>query len=280
MKGKIVLITGSNAGIGKATACELAKRGATVVASARSPEKGRRAVDEIRHQAVSSDVHLLVGDLGSLAGVRALAADFVERWDRLDVLVNNAGVFLSERSETVDGFETTFAVNHLAPFLLTHLLLDLLEANAPSRIVNVASAAHVRATLDFDDLQTTRAYSTMDVYSKSKLANILFTRELARRLEGTGVVANCLHPGVVRSDLGADGDMSGFFRFGWVLIQPFLIGPAKGARTSVYLASSPEVEGVTGEYFDKCKPSRSSSASQDMEAARRLWEASAEMVGL
>ena len=183
MKDKIVLITGSNAGIGKATALGLAQRGATVVASVRSEEKGRRAVEEIRHATANAEVDLLVGDLGSLAGVRALAAEFVDRWDRLDVLVNNAGVFLSQRSETVDGFETTFAVNHLAPFLLTHLLLDRLQSGAPSRIVNVASAAHVRSSLDFDDLQSCRAYSTMDVYSKSKLANILFTRELARRLD-------------------------------------------------------------------------------------------------
>ena len=280
LQSKVILVTGSNTGIGKATALGLAGLGATIVASARSEEKGRRAVEEIRHETANPEVHLLVGDLGSLAGVRALAAEFVERWDRLDVLVNNAGVFLSERSETVDGFETTFAVNHLAPFLLTHLLLDRLEASAPSRIVNVASQAHVGAVLDFDDLGSSRAYSTMDVYGKSKLANILFTRELARRLEGRGVTANSLHPGVVRSDLGADGDMRGFFRFGWRLIQPFLISPARGARTSIYLASSPEVEGVSGEYFDKCKPSRSSSASKDMDAAARLWRVSAEMVGL
>ena len=280
MNDKLVLVTGSNTGIGFATALELARSGATVIASARDAEKGRRAVEEMRRRTGNEKVELLVGDLGSLAGVHRLAGDFLDRWDRLDVLINNAGLILSRRSETEDGFETTFAVNHLAPFLLTHRLLGRLKDSSPSRIVNVASRAHVRARLDFDDLHNRRLYRSMDVYSQSKLANILFTRELARRLEGTGVTANCLHPGVVRSDFGANGDMGGFFRLGWLLVQPFFLSPEKGARTSIYLAQSPDVADVSGEYFDNCRPSKSSSRSRNLGDAERLWTVSAELCGI
>ena len=276
MNDKLILVTGSNTGIGFATALELARSGATVIASARDAEKGRRAVEEMRRRTGNEKVELLVGDLGSMAGVHRLADDFLDRWDRLDVLINNAGLILSRRSETEDGFETTFAVNHLAPFLLTHRLLGRLKDSSPSRIVNVASRAHVRARLDFDDLHN----RPMDVYSQSKLANILFTRELARRLEGTGVTANCLHPGVVRSDLGASGDMGGFFRLGWLLVQPFFLSPEKGARTSIYLAQSPDVSDVSGEYFDNCRPSKSSSRSRNLGDAERLWTVSAELCGI
>ena len=280
MNNRVILLTGSNAGIGFATALGLAQSGAIVVASARDAERGRRAVEEIRRRSGNERVELLVGDLGSLAGVRRLADDFLERWDRLDVLINNAGLILSRRSETEDRLETTFAVNHLAPFLLTHRLLDRLKDSAPSRIVNLASRAHVRARLDFDDLQNQRSYRPMDVYSQSKLANILFTRELARRLEGTGVTANCLHPGVVRSHLGASGDLRGVFRIGWLLAQPFFLSPAKGARTSIYLALSPEVAEVSGEYFDNCRLSKSSSRSRDRADAERLWAVSAQLCGV
>ena len=280
MNDKLILVTGSNTGIGFATALELARSGATVIASARDAEKGRRAVEEMRRRTGNEKVELLVGDLGSMAGVHRLADDFLDRWDRLDVLINNAGLILSRRSETEDGFETTFAVNHLAPFLLTHRLLGRLKDSSPSRIVNVASRAHVRARLDFDDLHNRRLYRSMDVYSQSKLANILFTRELARRLEGTGVTANCLHPGVVRSDLGASGDMGGFFRLGWLLVQPFFLSPEKGARTSIYLAQSPDVSDVSGEYFDNCRPSKSSSRSRNLGDAERLWTVSAELCGI
>jgi NAD(P)-dependent dehydrogenase (short-subunit alcohol dehydrogenase family) len=280
MNDKLILVTGSNTGIGFATALELARSGATVIASARDAEKGRRAVEEMRRRTGNEKIELLVGDLGSLAGVHRLADDFLDRWDRLDVLINNAGLILSRRSETEDGFETTFAVNHLAPFLLTHRLLGRLKDSSPSRIVNVASRAHVRARLDFDDLHNRRLYRSMDVYSQSKLANILFTRELARRLEGTGVTANCLHPGVVRSDLGASGDMGGFLRLGWLLVQPFFLSPEKGARTSIYLAQSPDVADVSGEYFDNCRPSKSSSRSRNLGDAERLWTVSAELCGI
>ncbi len=280
MNDKLILVTGSNTGSGFATALELARSGATVIASARDAEKGRRAVEEMRRRTGNEKIELLVGDLGSMAGVHRLADDFLDRWDRLDVLINNAGLILSRRSETEDGFETTFAVNHLAPFLLTHRLLGRLKDSSPSRIVNVASRAHVRARLDFDDLHNRRLYRSMDVYSQSKLANILFTRELARRLEGTGVTANCLHPGVVRSDFGASGDMGGFLRLGWLLVQPFFLSPEKGARTSIYLAQSPDVADVSGEYFDNCRPSKSSSRSRNLGDAERLWTVSAELCGI
>lgn len=279
LKGKNVLVTGASAGIGKWTAIGLARQGATVVVAARNPTKSAAAIAEIQERSGSEDIHLLLADLGSLAGVRDLARQFDDGFHRLDVLVNNAGVILTDRTETPDGFEATLAVNHLAPFLLTLLLMPKLRSASAARVVTVASRAHVRARLDFDDLHNEKSYRPFEVYGQSKLANILFTRELARRLAGTGITANCLHPGVVRSDFGGDGDMGGLFRFGWRAIQPFLLSPEKGAATSVYLASSPEVENVTGEYFDKCKPSRSSSAARDMAVARRLWEASVEMVG-
>ena len=217
---------------------------------------------------------------GDLAEVRRLAGEVLERYDRLHVLVNNAGLISGKRVETTDGWESTFAVNHLAPFLLTNLLLDRLVASAPARVVTVSSRAHLRADLDFDDLDSRRGYAAMDVYGRSKLANILFTRELARRLEGTGVTANCLHPGVVRSDFGSGGDLGGVMGVSWSVMQPFLLSPRQGADTSIYLASSPEVEGVTGEYFDRHRVARTSSRARDAAAAARLWRVSAERVGL
>lgn len=280
LQDRVVVVTGSNAGIGRATAVALARLGARVLATARDPQRGEAAVEVIRRCGGHDRVELVLGDFASLESVRGLAAEILRRCDRLDVLINNAGVLLTDRSETEDGYETTFAVNHLAPFLLTNLLLERLQDSSPARIVNVASGAHAGASLNFDDLQNRKSYRAMRVYAQSKLANILFTRELARRLEGSGVTANCLHPGVVRSDLGADGDMGGLFRFGWSLIQPFLISPEKGAVTSIYLASSPEVQEVSGEYFEGCRPSKSSSRSRDMDAAARLWRVSEEMVGL
>ncbi|MEE2775638.1 MAG: SDR family oxidoreductase [Acidobacteriota bacterium] len=280
MQGKTVLVTGANAGIGKWTAIALAEQGATIVAAARSASKGQRAVEEIRRRGGNDRVELRLADFSSLADVRRLAAEVAQAHPSLDVLVNNAGLIQGQREETRDGFEVTFGVNHLAPFLLTLLLEPALRAAAPSRVVNVASRAHTRAALDFDDLQSRRGYQSMQVYGRSKLANILFTRELARRWRGSGVSANCLHPGVVRSDFGADGEMGPWMAIGWALIKPFLISPRRGAETSVYLASSPEVEGISGEYFDRCRVSRSSRRSQDMDVAARLWAESAEMVGL
>jgi NAD(P)-dependent dehydrogenase (short-subunit alcohol dehydrogenase family) len=224
----------------------------------------------------------VVFDLADLKSVRRGAEEILEQAPRLDVVVNNAGLVLSERTETVDGLEATFATNHLGPFLLTNLLLDRVTASAPARIVNVSSTAHgaARKGIPFDDLQSRRRYRTMRVYGQSKLANILFTQELARRLEGTGVTANSLHPGTVRTGYGADGDAKGFLAFGIKISAPFFLSPAQGARTSIYLASSPEVDGVSGKYFVKCKEKEPKRQARDPEAAQRLWQVSEELVGL
>jgi NAD(P)-dependent dehydrogenase (short-subunit alcohol dehydrogenase family) len=283
MQGKTVVITGGNSGIGLETAEALAGMGARVIVTARNADKGRAAVAGIvQRQGGHAQVQLVVFDLADLSSVRRGADEILEQAPRVDVLVNNAGLVLSERHETVDGFEATFATNHLGPFLLTNLLLDRLRASAPSRIVNVASTAHnsARKGIPFDDLQSTKRYRGMRVYGESKLANILFTLELARRLAGTGVTANSLHPGTVRTGYGADGDARGLLAFGIKISQPFFLSPAQGARTSIYLASSPAVEGVTGEYFVKCKPAKPRPPALDAEAAEHLWQVSEELVGL
>ena len=274
------IITGANSGIGLETAVALATQGLTTIITARDPERGKQALEDIRARSGSSDVDLVVFDLADMASVRAGAAALLDRCPRIDVLVNNAGVVLSVRRETVDGFESTFAINHLGPFLLTTLLLDRIKASAPARIVNVSSTAHngARKGLDFDDLQNTAKYGGMSVYSQSKLANILFTIELARRLEGTGVTANALHPGTVRTGYGRDGDTNFLLELGIRIASPFFLSPAKGAATSIYLATSPEVEGVTGKYFVKCKAKEPSAAGRDMDAARRLWDVSESLV--
>jgi NAD(P)-dependent dehydrogenase (short-subunit alcohol dehydrogenase family) len=283
MQGKTVVVTGANSGIGFETASALASMGARVLVTARDADKGRAAVAAIAQRLQGEGrVQLVVFDLADLASVRRGAAEILEQAPRLDVLVNNAGLVLSERAETVDGYEATFATNHLGPFLLTNLLLERIEASTPGRVVNVASTAHnaARKGIPFDDLQSTRHYRGMRVYGQSKLANILFTLELARRFEGRGVTANSLHPGTVRSGYGAGGDTRGFLAFGIRVASPFFLSPAKGARTSVYLASSPEVEGVTGKYFVKCKQGTPRRWAQDPNAAQRLWRASEELVGL
>lgn len=283
MQGKTIVITGGNSGIGLETAEALAGMGARVIVTARNSDKGRAAVAGIvQRLGGHAQVQLVVFDLADLSSVRRGADEILEQAPRVDVLINNAGLVLSERHETVDGFEATFATNHLGPFLLTNLLLDRLRASAPSRIVNVASTAHsaARKGIPFDDLQSTKRYRGMRVYGESKLANILFTLELARRLAGTGVTANSLHPGTVRTGYGADGDTRGILAFGIKISQPFFLSPAKGARTSIYLASSPDVEGVTGEYFVKCKPAEPRRWAQDAEAAQHLWQVSEELVGL
>ena len=277
MKDKVCLVTGFTAGIGKVTATELARQGATVVAVARDPARGQAAVDEIRRETGNGNVDLLVCDLSSQADVRKLAAAFLARHDRLHVLVNNAGAILGQRLVTVDGLEATFATNHLAYFLLTDLLLGALQAAAPARIVSVASEAHRQSSLDLDDLQfERRAYAPMAAYGASKLANILWSAELARRLEGQGVTANSLHPGVIASNFGDSGP--GWMRFGVKLIRPLLTTPEKGARTSLHLATSPDVEGVTGKYFDNRKPRAPNRAATDPETMRRLWEISEKLV--
>lgn len=283
MQGKTVVVTGANSGIGFETAAALASMGAHVLVTARNADKGRAAVAAITQQLHGEgQVQLVVFDLADLSSVRRGAAEILEQAPRLDVLVNNAGLVLSERAETVDGFEATFATNHLGPFLLTNLLLERLQASSPSRVVNVASTAHTAARkgIPFDDLQSTKHYRGMRVYGQSKLANMLFTLELARREKGHGVTANSLHPGTVRTGYGAGGDARGFLAFGIKIASPFFLSPAKGARTSVYLASSPEVEGVSGEYFVKCTPRRPRQWALDSDAARQLWQVSEELVGL
>ena len=283
MQGKTVVVTGGNSGIGFETATALAAMGARVIVTARNADKGRAAVAAIAQRAGGdAQVQLAVFDLADLASVRRGAAEILEQAPRLDVLVNNAGLVLSERAETVDGYEATLATNHLGPFLFTNLLLERIRASSPARIVTVASTAHnaARKGMPFDDLQSEKKYATMRVYGQSKLANILFTLELARRLEGTGVTANSLHPGTVRTGYGADGDARGLLAFGIKISSPFFLSPAKGARTSVYLASDPAVAGVSGEYFVKCRARQPKPWARDQEAARRLWQVSEELVGL
>ncbi|MDE0100342.1 MAG: SDR family oxidoreductase [Truepera sp.] len=274
MEGKLVLITGATSGIGEVTARVLAEQGAQVVFTARDRAKAERVRCEIRTAAGHDRVEFLMGDFSSQRQIRRLAEEYRDRFDRLDVLVNNVGAYFSSRAETEDGLERTFAVNHLGYFLLTELLLDLLIGNAPARVVNVASAAHRGASIRFSDLQLKRSYGGWRAYGQSKLANLLFTFELARRLEGTGVTANALHPGFVKTDFGADA-IDRIIR--WTLMQ-FAISAERGARTSIYLAASPEVEGVSGKYFVNCKPVEPYKAAHDLEIAGRLWEVSAELV--
>jgi retinol dehydrogenase-14 len=275
MRGKICVVTGASAGIGLETAVALARAGARVAIVCRTVDRGERAVAEIRRRSQSPDVGLFVADLASQRAVRALAARLVGDLPRLDVLVNNAGLIMRERVLTEDGLETTFAVNHLAYFLLERLLEPALIASAPSRVVNVASRAHRSGTLRFDDLMGARAYDGYGAYAQSKLANIVFTYELARRLQGTGVTANCLHPGVVATNFGSAGPS--LIRFGIRFARPFLRSAAKGAATTVYLASSPQVERVSGKYFVDERETRSSPESYDPAVASRLWSVSEEL---
>jgi retinol dehydrogenase-14 len=276
LDGKTCLVTGATAGIGRVTAMELARLGAKVFLVARDRARGEALAREI--QGGGGKAELLVADLASQQSIRELAGRFLARAEPLHVLVNNAGVFELSRRLNADGIEMVFAVNHLAYFLLTHLLLDRLRASPPARIVNVASDAHRWGTIDFDDLEGEKSYRSMRIYGRSKLANILFTYELARRLEGTGVTVNCLHPGAVSTRLGAQNGAIARALIG--LLRPFLRSPQDGAKTSVYLAAAPEVDGVSGKYFIDCRPARSSRESQDREVARRLWERSAAMTGI
>ena len=276
MTGKTVLVTGGTGGIGRATAEGLAALGARVGIVGRDRARTDAAAARIAHTTLSQ-VDAFAADLSSQADVRRLATEVGHAYPRLDVLVNNVGGYWATRHVTADGLEHTFAVNHLAPFLLTTKLLDLLKASAPSRVVTVSSGAQAMGRIDFEDLQGDRAYQGQRAYNQSKLANVLFTYELARRLAGTGVTANVLHPGVVRTAFGRE-DPAGFMRLvTWVAV-PFMKTPARGAQTSVYLASSPDVEGVTGQYFANRKPRRSADRSYDTDAAARLWRVSEQLV--
>ena len=280
MRDKTVLVTGATDGIGKETARRLAERGARVFIVGRNAEKGAAAVHDIATNTGTDQAEFLQADLSVQADVRGLAKAVKQRTNRLDVLVNNAGAIMFRREETRDGIEMTFGLNHLNYFLLTHELLNLLKASAPARIVSVASIAHRRAMLDFDDLQLSRGFGAWKAYSRSKLANIMFTYALARRLEGTAVTANCLHPGFVSSHFGQNGRF--LARTGMALAMRFgnAILVAQGAQTSVYLASAPEVTSQSGLYFDEGKAVKSNHASYDRRAQEKLWDISARMVSL
>lgn len=277
MQGKTCLVTGATAGIGKETALALARMGARVIIVGRNSGKTAAVAAEIQAQTGNSQVEFLLADLSVQADVRRLAEAVKSRCTRLDVLVNNAGGIFPKRELTRDGYEMTFAFNHLGYFLLTSLLLDLLRQSAPARVVSVSSGAHVPARINFQDLMSERRYTPMRAYGQSKLANILFTYELARRLEGTGVTATCLHPGVVATNFGNASPLIGWF---YRLFGRFMLTAAEGADTAVYLASAPEVEGVTGKYFVKRKEARSNAESYKLDVARRLWQVSEELTGL
>jgi NAD(P)-dependent dehydrogenase (short-subunit alcohol dehydrogenase family) len=278
MTGKVCLVTGATSGIGWETARALAALGATLALVGRDTGRLQRAIDRIRESAPDARLESYVAELSSQEQVRRLAREFQSGHDRLDVLVNDAGAVFPTRRESVDGIEMTLALNHLAPFLLTNLLRDTLKASAPSRVVTVSSGAHQGAKVKFDDLQLTHGYGMWRAYGRSKLMNLLFTRELARRLAGTGVTANALHPGFVSSNFGkSEGPM---WAAVFSLMRPFMISAENGAQTAIYLASSPEVEGASGWYYVDCHPVTPSSEARDDATARRLWEVSERLTGL
>jgi len=279
MQGKICLITGGTNGIGKSTAQELARMGATVVIVGRNAQKTSQVVEEIRAASGNNTVDSLLADLSSQQEVRRLASDFKSKYSQLHVLLNNAGGTFTTRQLSVDGIEMTFALNHLAYFLLTNLLLDTIKASTPARIINVSSGAHSGGKIDFDNLQGERSYSSFGPYGNSKLANILFTTELARRLEGTGVTGNALHPGFTSTGFGKNNP--GFLMKIMGAVVPLIArSPEKGAETSIYLASSPEVQSITGKYFVDCKVTQPAPQATDSAVAKKLWDVSAEMVHL
>jgi NAD(P)-dependent dehydrogenase (short-subunit alcohol dehydrogenase family) len=279
MATKTVLITGGTGGIGKATATGLAALGARVGITGRDRSRAEAAAANIRATSGGPAVDVFVADMSSQTEVRRLAREVLDAYPRLDVLINNVGGFWAHRHVTADGLEHTFALNHLAPFLLTNLLLDRLRTSAPARVVTVSSGAQAMGRIDFDDLLGVGRYSGQRAYNQSKLANVMFTYELARRLDGTGVTATALHPGVVRTSFGAE-DQRALFAAMTRVVRPFMKTPDQGAVTPIYLASSPEVEGVSGRYFANRKPRKSSRVSYDIDAAARLWQVSADLVGL
>ncbi|HEU0237237.1 MAG TPA: SDR family NAD(P)-dependent oxidoreductase [Candidatus Limnocylindrales bacterium] len=279
MRGKTVLITGGTGGIGRATAVGLSALGARVGITGRDRARAEAAAAAITHASGNSAVDVFVADLSSQEEVRRMAVEVLAAYPRLDVLVNNVGGFWAHRHATADGLERTFALNHLAPFLLTSLLLERLQASAPARIVTVSSGAQSMGTIDFDDLMGEPSYSGQRAYNQSKLANVLFTYELARRIDGTGVTATVLHPGMTSTAFGAEDTARGWGPL-IAIMRRFMRTPARGAETSVYLASSPDVEGVSGRYFADRTAKRSHPSSYDTATSARLWRVSADLVGL
>lgn len=279
MTGKTVLVTGGTGGIGRATAEGLARMGARVGIIGRDQTRGEAAAADIRASSGNPAVNVFTADVSSQAEVRRLAAEVLAAYPRLDVLVNDVGGFWAHRHLTADGLERTFAVDHLAPFLLTNLLLERLTTSAPARVVTVSSGAQALGRIDFDDLQGERDWSGQRAYNQAKLANVMFTYELARRLEGTGVTATVLHPGVTRTSFGQE-DKPRSWAVMYPIVRRIMRSPDHGASTPIYLASSPEVEGVTGTYFANRKPRRSNKVSYDTVAAARLWRVSSELAGL
>ena len=276
MTGKIVLITGANAGLGKETAIQLAKKGATIIMACRNEKRALESLKEIKEKSGSEKIELYIVDLADQDSIRSMVSDFKKNHNKLHVLINNAGVMPDERITTKEGYEMTFAINHLGHFLLTNLLLDIIMNSSPSRIINVSSVAHKFANLDLDNINLNQGFSGLRAYSNSKLMNLLFTYELASRLQGTGVTVNALHPGNVKTNLtNPDGIWlkKVFFAF----LRIFFIGIKKGAKTSIYLASSPQVENVTGTYFIKSKPARSSKKSRDKALQNKIWDLSEEL---
>jgi NAD(P)-dependent dehydrogenase (short-subunit alcohol dehydrogenase family) len=277
MTGKTILITGGTGGIGRAAAIALASMGARVGITGRDRARAEQAAAAIGRESGGPALDVFVADMSSQAEVKRLAGEVLSRYPRLDVLLNNVGGFWAHRHVTADGLEHTFALNHLGPFLLTNLLLERLIASAPARVVTVSSGAQAMGKIDFDDLMGERKYSGQRAYNQSKLANVMFTYELARRMEGTGVTATALHPGVTRTAFSAEDPALGPLV---AILRPFMKSPARGAETPVYLASSPEVDGVSGQYFANRKARKSHTSSYDSATTTRLWQVSADLVGL
>src|SRR6266487_4223324 len=278
MKDKVVMVTGANSGIGKAASLALAEMGATVVMVARSKEKGEAARSEIIRKSQNNAVDLLLADLSSLGSVRILSSEFQKKYSSLHVLINNAGLFNQRRRVTADGYENTFATNYLAPFLLTNLQLDLLKASAPSRIINVSSVGHYSGHINFDDLNLEKEYGGWKAYGQSKLALVLFTHELAKKLQGTSVTVNAVHPGTVATNIWSRP--LGPVGFIMALPKLFMASPKRGAETIVYLASSDDARDLNGEYLEKLKVKKSSDESYDEQVAQRLWDISAKLTHL
>jgi NAD(P)-dependent dehydrogenase (short-subunit alcohol dehydrogenase family) len=277
MKDKTCMVTGANSGIGFEISKELLRKGSNVAMVCRNRDKGSVARSQIAKETGNESVELIIADLASLESVKTLAQTFAKSHAKLHVLVNNAGLILGKRTQTVDGLEETFEVNYLSHFLLTNLLLDTMKSSAPSRIVNVTSDAHYDGHIDFDDLQEEKRYGAMRSYCQSKLAQVLFTHELAERLKGTDVTVNCVHPGAVRTHWG---DEAGALGVGIRIARPFMISPEKGAETPLYVAISPDVEGVSGKFFSSKKEKESSQESYNKEVAAKLWDVSMKLAGL